>query len=291
MTSVIAAAPAHAPASPFQLRHPAGWPAEASKYGAVFTATLRSQLAYVGEMALRTTFLVIILYVFLQLWRATYAAEGKPTIAGFSVAHMLWYLALTEAIIMSRPRLSGIIDEEVRSGEIAYRLVRPYAYAGYHFASYAAERSLRFAINLAVGSALALLYVGPVTLAADGIAIGLVAAALGLVIDFLALFAIGLLAFRIEDTSSVQLIYSRVLMLLGGMLLPLELFPEPIRSLAAALPFSTMVYAPARLALMGGDAAWVAGLLVRQVVTLAVAAVLVSVLYRAAVRRINVNGG
>ena len=291
MTSAIAAAPATASAPPFQLRRPAGWSAEAAKYGAVFTATLRGQLAYAGELALRTTFLVIILYVFLQLWRATFSAEGKPTIAGFSVAHMVWYLALTEAIVMSRTRLSGTVDEEVRSGDIAYRLVRPYAYAGYHLASHAAERTLRFALNLAVGSSLALLYVGPVPLAPGGIAIGLAAAALGALIDFLVLFAIGLLAFWIEDTSSVQLIYSRLLMLLGGMMLPLEVFPEPIKTIASALPFSAMVYAPARLALIGGDAAWALGLLARQAVTLAVTVVAVWLLYRAAVRRINVNGG
>lgn len=275
------------------LRRPAGWAAEAAKYGAVFSATLRTQLAYAGEMALRTTFLVIILYVFLQLWRATFAAEGAERIAGFTVAQMIWYLAFTEAIMTSRPRLSGIVDEEVRSGELAYRLVRPFGYAGYHLAAHVAERALRFGVNLAVGSALALLYVGPVAVAADGVVVGLAAATLGMLIDFLALFAIGLLAFWIEDTSSVQLIYSRVLMLLGGMLLPLEVFPEPIGSIARALPFSTMVYAPARLALsgMGDDPAWVVSLIARQLVTLAVAGGLVWLLYRAALRRINVNGG
>ena len=274
-----------------ELRRPAGPAAELAKYGAVFGTTVRTQLAYAGEMALRTSFLVIILYVFLQLWRATFAAEGAATIAGFSVAQMVWYLALTEAIIMSRPRLSGIIDEEVRSGEIAYRLVRPYAYAGYHLAAHSAERGVRFLVNLGVGATLALLYVGPVTLAWSALPVALGVAALGLLIDFLALFAIGLLAFWIEETSSVQLIYSRCVMLLGGMLLPMEVFPEPIGSIARALPFSTMVYAPARLALAGGDAGWVLSLVARQGVTLAVGGGLVWLLYRAAVRRVNVNGG
>ncbi|HEU5317285.1 MAG TPA: ABC-2 family transporter protein [Chloroflexota bacterium] len=274
-----------------ELHRPRGPLAELGKYGAVFSTTVRTQLAYAGEMALRTSFLVIILYVFLQLWQATFAAQGATAIAGFGVAQMVWYLALTEAIVMSRPRLSGILDEEVRSGEIAYRLVRPYAYAGYHLAAHAAERGLRFLVNLAVGTALALLYVGPVAPSWSGVPVALVVAALGALIDFLALFGIGLLAFWIEDTSSVQLIYSRLVMLLGGMLLPLEVFPEPVGSVARALPFSTMVYAPARLALAGGDAAWVLELLARQAVTLAVGGALVWLLYRAAARRVNVNGG
>ena len=274
-----------------ELRRPGGMGAELAKYAAVFEVTLRSQLAYAGELALRTTFLVIILYVFLQLWRATFAAEGTSTIAGFTVAHMIWYLAITEAIITSRGRVSANVDAEVRSGEIAYRLVRPCGYAGYHLAQHAGERALRFTLNLAVGGALALLYVGPVPLAFPGVAVAAIVALVGVAIDFLASFAIGLLAFWIEDTSSVQLIYSRVLMLLGGMLLPLEIFPEPLRSIAAALPFSTMLYAPARLALAGGDAAWVLDLLARQAASLVLVGAGVWLLYRAAQRRISVNGG
>jgi ABC-2 type transport system permease protein len=257
----------------------------------VFGVTLRNQLAYAGELALRTTFLVIILFVFLQLWRATFAAEGAETIAGFTVAQMIWYLAFTEAIVTSRGRVSAIIDGEVRGGEIAYRLVRPYGYAAYHLAQHAGERSLRFAINLSVGSALALLYVGPVPLAWHGLAAGAAVALAGVLIDFLVSFAIGLLAFWIEDTSSVQLIYTRLLMLLGGMLLPLEMFPEPVRAVAHALPFSTMLYAPARLALGGVDAAWLSDLLTKQAVTLVLVGLATWLLYRAAQRRLNVNGG
>ena len=274
-----------------ELRRPGGIGAELAKYVAVFELTLRTQLTYAGEMALRTTFLVIILYVFLQLWRAPFAAEGTSTIAGFTVAHMIWYLAITEAITTSRGRVSATIDGEVRTGEIAYRLVRPYGYAGYHLAQHAGERALRFTLHLAVGAGLAMLYVGPVPFALGGLAAAVLVAMVGAAIDFLASFCIGLLAFWIEDTSSVQLIYSRLMMLLGGMLLPLEIYPDPVRSIAEALPFSTMLYAPARLALVGGDAAWVLDLLARQAVSLLTVGAGTWLLYRAARRRVSVNGG
>ena len=274
-----------------ELRRPGGIGADLAKYAAVFSVTLRTQLAYAGEMALRTTFLVIILYVFLQLWRATFAAEGADTIAGLTVAQMIWYLAITEAITTSRGRVSAAIDGEVRSGEIAYRLVRPYGYAAYHLAQHAGERALRFALHLAVGCALALLYVGPVPLVWSGVAAGALVALVGALIDFAASFAIGLLAFWIEDTSSVQLIYSRVMMLLGGMLLPLDVFPEPLRAVAAALPFSTMLYAPARLSLIGGDPGRLMALLTQQALSLTLVGGATWLLYRAAQRRLNVNGG
>src|SRR5919204_708692 len=108
--SAITVAPADVQG--FALRRPGGLAPAARKYAAIFSTTLRNQLAYAGEMLLRTVFLVMILYIFLQLWRATYAARGGAAIAGFSVAQMIWYLALTESIVLSRPNVSRVVDEE-----------------------------------------------------------------------------------------------------------------------------------------------------------------------------------
>jgi ABC-type uncharacterized transport system permease subunit len=44
------------------------------------------------------------------------------------------------------------------------------------------------------------------------------------------------------ETASFALIFSRLTLVLGGVLAPLEIFPEPLRSIAQALPFSTILY-------------------------------------------------
>ncbi len=119
---------------------------------------------------------------------------------------------------------------------------------------------------------------------------GLVALALATLLDFLVAFGIALLAFWTESTSSIALIYDRLVMLLGGMLLPLGAFPPVVGAVAAALPFSALVYGPASLALGGPDVSfW--SLAARQAITLALAGAAVWALYRAALRRVNANGG
>lgn len=272
------------------LRRPAGALASAAKYAAIMGINAHSHFAYLGESLVNGLFLVVILFVFLQLWRATYAGQGQAEIGGFTLAQMLWYLAITEAITVSRPQIHRDVEVEVRTGGIAYTLGRPYSYAGYRFASYLASRGVFFAIKLAIAVAVALLLVGPVSLHPGSLALGAAALLLAVTIDFLLSFAIALLAFWTESTASVYLIYSRLVMLLGGMLLPLEVFPEPLGSVARALPFSSLVYAPARLALGGaGEPAGV--LFAKQLVTLALAAAAARALYRAAMRRVNVNGG
>ena len=270
------------------LRRPGGLAPRAASYGAIFTTNVRNQLAYLGEWTLRGVFLAMVLYIFLQLWQATF--HGRVTVAGFTIAQMLWYMALTESIILSRPRLNQEVDRQVRTGDVAYVLVRPYDFAGYHLAAYAGERVLRFLTTLVAGVVVCLLFVGPVPLDGRDVAGALVALAGSMLIDFLVAFAIGLLAFWTEDTVSIALLYDRLLMLLGGTLLPLSAFPAAVAAVVRAMPFAALVYGPAALALGAPDPTF-SGLILQQGVTLVVVAALVWLLYRAAMRRVTANGG
>ncbi|HEV8634587.1 MAG TPA: ABC-2 family transporter protein [Chloroflexota bacterium] len=260
------------------------------KYWAIARVTLATQTAYLGEIAVRTVFLAMVLYIFVQLWTVTYAAMGRQTVAGFSVAQMIWYLTVTESILLSRPRVSREIDQDVRSGDVAYQLIRPYDYVLFRLAAYLGERALRFGSCLAIGTALALLYVGPIELdAAAVLAAGLVVL-VGAVVDFMGAVAIGLCAFWVEDTQPLQLLYDRSIMLLGGLLLPLELFPDWIARILAALPFQLILYAPARIAVTG-DLSGLSLILAQLAVTLAVAYALARGVFALATRRLHANGG
>src|SRR2546425_407288 len=66
-------------------------------------------------------------------------------------------------------------------------------------------------------------------------------------IDFLGYFIVGLCAFWLESTIGLALLYSRLTMLLGGMLMPLEVFPQRVQPVLRWLPFATVVYGPARM--------------------------------------------
>jgi ABC-2 type transport system permease protein len=252
--------------------------------------TLATQTVYLGEIAVRTVFLATVLYIFVQLWTVTYEAMGRQTVAGFSVAQMIWYLTLTESILISRPRVSREIDQDVRSGDVAYQLIRPYDYVLFRLAAYLGERALRFGSCLAIGTVLALLYVGPIELSPTALLAAGLVVLIGTVVDFLGAVAIGLCAFWVEDTQPLQLLYDRAIMLLGGLLLPLELFPDWIAPILAALPFQLILYAPARIAVTG-DLSNLAPILVQLGVTLALTLALARGVFALATRRLHANGG
>jgi ABC-2 type transport system permease protein len=74
---------------------------------------------------------------------------------------------------------------------------------------------------------------------------------------------------------------------LGGMLLPLEVFPGWLESITRLLPFRAMAYAPARLA----SGHLEPGLLLEQVGWLAVLTVVAIAAFGAGERRLQVVGG
>src|SRR4051794_28372011 len=118
----------HNKAPAIVLRGPGAPGRRLAKYGAVLGMSITNNLAYAGEVLLRSLFLVLLVFVFIQLWNTMYGVLQVPTIGGFTIAQMVWYFAFAEAIILSAPRLANRIDQEVKSGDVAYRLNKPYNY-------------------------------------------------------------------------------------------------------------------------------------------------------------------
>lgn len=260
------------------------------KYGTILAVSLRNRLAYGWDQVISSAFMLMIMFVFIALWHTTYRVVGQDVISGYTQVQMLWYLVLTETLTLSIPRLTDIISQEIKSGDLAYRLNKPYSYLLFHTASAVGEMLYRALLALVLGGGLVWALVGapPLSLAAVG---GVLVT--GLLAQFLTLqyaMLVGLLAFWMEDTQGVWLLADRAKMILGGLLLPLELFPGVIRQVVDWLPYRYMLYEPARL-FVRFALPDLQRVLLWQVGWLAAGGVGITLLYRAAVRRVNLNGG
>ena len=258
------------------------------KYTAITRINLLNNLAYIGELMYRSIFMVVILYVFVQLWRTTFGVVGSDRIAGLSLSDTIWYLVLTETIMLSKIRFASKVAEEVRDGSLAYTLGRPYSYLLYHFFYGIGDTLLRIVINFTAGSILVTLLVGPMP--ATSLPAVFVAVMLAVVIDFCINGLIGLLAFFTEDVDSFVIIYNKVLFILGGTLIPLDFFPAWLRDLSLALPFNYAVYAPARLFVQFDWSRWL-NVVASQVIWIAVFTIALGLMFRWGMRRVSINGG
>lgn len=203
-----------------------------------------------------------------------------------------YYLACLIVRQLTGTWVAWQISEDVRSGAMAMRLLRPVhpfvAYATVHAAA------IPFRSIIAVPVALALLASSGVdALTGDPLLLALVVPSLALawLITFAILFAIGSLAFFVTQTMAIANLYFGLFSLFSGYLLPLALLPAPIARIAAWLPFRFMLSAPVELltgrhshaelpALLGGQAAWAAATLGGALL-----------LWRAGVRRFESVGG
>jgi ABC-2 type transport system permease protein len=261
-----------------------------AKYLEMLRITVLTDLAYAYDMLARQLFLVVVMFVFVQLWRTTYRWEAAASIGGYTMRQMLWYLAFTESMAMSTPRAAADIDDDVRSGGLAYSLTKPYKYPWFLYAKYMGKALLGFLGSLLIAGTVTWIAVGPPPVSALSLALGFFSALLAYTLDFWAQVAIGLSAFWIEDSSPYRLLYTRVKMLLGGMLLPLEVFPDGLRRVAAFLPTAQMIHGPVK-AFVNLSLPELGGTLAKQAVWIVVFAALAGAVYRAGVRRVNVQGG
>jgi ABC-2 type transport system permease protein len=213
------------------------------KYFRIFAYAARDQMVYMPSFLVRNIFFVVIVFTFWSLWRVVFA--GRPTLAGFSMVQMLWYLTFTETIELSKSRSLFQIQEEVKDGTLAVTLSRPYSYVLFHLARAMGESCVKIIPLLAEGYILATLFVGPLPGYFLALPCGLLILALGLLITNTWLILINLLSFWSEEVTPFYWIIQKLIFILGGLFIPIDLFPGRLSGIARLLPFSFSAYWPA----------------------------------------------
>ena len=260
------------------------------KYGAITLTNLQNQLAYVWDALGRAVFIILIMFIFVQLWTAAYASQGATEIAGLTLADTIWYFLIAEMIELGKFRHDQRISDEVKDGSIAYTLNRPYNYLAYHFFNGLGETVIKMALIFLLGLPIVLYYAGPSSISWQALPAVLLVVFLALVLDFCMASSIGLLAFVTEDTFSFRLIYQKLMFIIGGLLIPLDFLPEWLRRISRLLPFSQVTYAPAKL-FVAFDLQLFLGTLALQLIWILIMGSLLFLQYRWATRRLVVNGG
>jgi ABC-2 type transport system permease protein len=262
-----------------------------SKYWAIFKTQLLNRLAYPADLLGHGLTIVIYLWVFIFLWRTTYRAMGasEGSIAGLTLNQTIWYLMLAETLMLSKPRLSRLISTAVKDGSVAYMLNKPYNFLLYHFSMGLGDSLTNMIFNLLAGGALVWLMQSPPP-PAWGWPLVLLTMILAWMIDFCFAAIIGLAAFVAEEVNAFDWIYQKLLFILGGMLIPLDFFPDWLRSISQASPFAYMIFGPARL-FVDPSLERFAALFTGQIIWLGVLGAIVTVSYRRGMRFLAINGG
>ena len=261
-----------------------------SRYLFVGRIAARQQWVYRAELLTRAVSMVLFMGVFIALWSTAYSVSGREELAGYSLAQIIWYLGMAETITLSTSRIFIEIGEAVRSGDLAYTLIRPLRYPFFQVANSLGNSAPRFALNLLTAAVVVLVGTGQVVGSWPGLLAFLGMALLALVLDALFAVLIGLSAFWMEETMPLYLIYQKLLFSVGGLFLPLEVFPGWLERAARWLPFQLITYAPAR-AFVAFDAGEVGAAVLGQLLYIVLLSGVVMLVWAFARRRMVVHGG
>ena len=267
------------------------WRAHVRKYVAITRANVQNSLAYTWDALSQGVLAILFIFVFSQLWTTTFSLQNADAINGLTLNMTIWYFVWAELVQLTKINPTRTMQDEVKDGTLAYTLGRPYNYVLYHFFFGLGQVAIRMVVVFVFGSLVALLTTGPLEtfnlLTLPGV---LLVTVLAYVLDYCILASIGLLAFFVEDTVAFRLIYSKIIFVLGGLLIPVDFLPAAIQSVARVLPFNLVVYAPAKL-FVAWDGTQFLEIVGLQFVWIGVAAAVLSLLYRYGARRVSINGG
>lgn len=258
------------------------------KYQTLSAASFRSSLAYLRAFVISKLFMAMLIFIFANLYRVLYA--DTVSVSGITLQALLYYIALSESLEMCRPQVHQTISEEVKDGTCAYNLMRPISYFWYHYASSSGEMIINFFLSLVVALAVVVLLAGFNGSLIFGIILSLPLIFLAATLNFLVLFNIGLLAFYIEEISPVFWVYQKLLFIIGGLFIPLDFFPDWLRSAVKYLPTAFIQYYPARVSIDINGMQYLK-VLGGQLGYIVVFSVLAASIYRSGIKRLEVNGG
>ena len=239
-----------------------------------------------GDLLGRVVFFAVILGVFSSLWRAV-AEAGMPVAA--DPTRLVWYLATTEWILLSAAPVHLEIQEAIRRGDVVYRLGRPVSYVIAEFAAGLGLLAVRAPVLGLTAFLCAFAFTGstpPLSALIVVVPFGLAAAALMTALDLW----LGLLAFWLQDVSPVYWLWQKLIFVLGGLMLPLDLYPSVIQRAAAFTPFPVLLAGPASFVV--GTGRVTPGVLARDLVIWSgVTALAVWWMFRRATAALTINGG
>ena len=97
-------------------------------------------------------------------------------------------------------------------------------------------------------------------------------------------------SFWLEDAKSIHFIYQKLVFVLGGMLLPLDIFPQWLENISKSLPFSYIAYYPAKLWVKFSTEAFFSVIL-WQFIWIVIGIISIYLLFRLVSKKLSINGG
>jgi ABC-2 type transport system permease protein len=260
-------------------------------YRQIIGSRLRTTLAYRQNTFFLLAILVLQIFILRKVWTALYV--GHTTVDGLTLHALLVYVTLAnlQNWVLQDPTVSHYMYARVREGQVAFDLVRPVGFVPQMFAHLAGSS---FATVIFGICALPLIFFAGklgAPASTNALLLYLASFVLAYIITTLLTLMLGMIAFWATEISGITMLYWLINQFFAGALVPISLFPGPIRIIADALPFQATTYTPVAIyvgRLDGADAFGALGVQALWVVLLIFGS---WAMWQRALHRVVVQGG
>lgn len=262
----------------------------ARTFVAFFGTSFRRNLAYRSEVWLSILFGLLAIVIQAAIWRSLL---GGGPVEGITVSDMVTYIIITTVIsTISLHRLIVDVDERLRSGDIAIDLLKPMHYPSLQLADQLGRSAFQMVFVVIPMVLITTLMFDVKMPASLGAALSFVASlVIGLLVSFTQGLLLALLAFWFLTTFHFIWANGALLTLFGGANLPLWFFPDTLEAIARLLPYQFVAFVPAAIYLGEMPGAQLRQTLILGAVWVAIQSGTCYVLWKAAVRRLTLQGG
>ena len=258
-------------------------------YAAFAAKAFSREATYRMEVFTNVGSLMVRLYLMKMVWVALYAQNAAP--AGVPLHAILTYtcVALLMSLVLEIDGTRAIRDK-IREGTIATDLMKPISLPLYFFSD-GVGMTLLHAVLIVPALLLSLFIVRIDVPPAHVLAAFALSFLLGYFVNFMLNFLMNCVAFWTLETFAIQLVVRWVSDLLSGQIVPLIFFPGLLQRIVLALPFAAIYSTPLLIYLGKIPPSGYAGAMAAQVGWAAAFAALSALVWRAAQRRVVVQGG
>ncbi|MDP2671945.1 MAG: ABC-2 family transporter protein [Candidatus Daviesbacteria bacterium] len=219
-----------------------------SKYLAVFQISWEQGLVYRLNFFLwRVRTVIQFLLVYFIWWTVFQSTES---VFGYNQSSILTYImaaALIRAIVLSSRATD--LTNQINDGSVANFLTKPLGFIRYYLARDFADKLLNISFVIAEIT-LIILLLKPKIIFQDDLAIlalFVVAAILGIILNFTIGFLISLTSFWVENSWGPLFLIMILLEGLGGGLFPIDILPSGVFNILMLTPFPYLIYFPSKI--------------------------------------------
>lgn len=261
------------------------------KYLFIYKTEVMSNLQYIFNILIGFIGYFIMIFIFLNLWKYIYS-DANEVINGFTMNQMIWYVIITEILwsTIGGRKFCHKIASDVKGGNIAYNINKPYNYIGYSLASHLGDCTVKGLMYTVLGITVGYIFLGSFpSLNILSILAIIITCILAIIINTLLIMFVGLFSFIIEDSTPFYWLYSKIILLFGT-IFPIEYFPKIVHPILKFSPVFAVNYGPAKLFVDFSFNNFIM-VIIAQTIYIIIAYAICVLIYKKGVKRLNVNGG